>query len=472
MLIRNSKLHDRMIRNGIIYDRMIRNGTIHGGPVAPPVGRIFNVGGAGGELVLDGMDTNAPWYPLQPYDTLVIQSGTYERIDIRRMATGTGVITITSDGPVDCVQSSRTFYLRGNSPSKNLYVDFHNKGRKYGLNLTTMEAVQTMILDYDDCGGHENVTIRGVRFFKPDYNPQSVRFIYPHNHNTDGPAWNNGAGIMSFKNLSLEEMEFASETPGIGIDYCVRIGRFLTPSQDNVYHEGTKLKNLKVSDNLQGNNLFYLRNAQSVHIDHIDLGNATNQSTNHNRVIIVEGNGIIENCIGREHEGNVATFWGASRGSELMPCIIRNNIGYRSRRYSTFEIQEFSAHHISGVTRGATYKATGNLAFDNDLDGFWVGAVGDLYELKDDGEVVTSNNLRIGGNGGTSVFNNLGAPVNSLGGNEYYANNSTTLLNTDTFIPASNSALKGEGVNDPDLTHDFYGTPRQNPPTIGAVEGA
>lgn len=53
--------------------------------------------------------------------------------------------------------------------------------------------------------------------------------------------------------------------------------------------------------------------------------------------------------------------------------------------------------------------------------------------------------------------------------NTVVVDNTTTLLGTD-MIPGAGSVLIGAGTHVADITTDYYGEDRPNPPSIGAVE--
>jgi hypothetical protein len=157
--------------------------------------------------------------------------------------------------------------------------------------------------------------------------------------------------------------------------------------------------------------------------------------------------------------------------------IIRNIIGYSSRKYSCVEVHtgEGEQRIWPGVSTSSNVKIFG-------VTGVNMGTMINV----DPGNEYTSTSVDVYGDGAGLTVKNcvainpyiqgggtiyaINGPYETQSNNVAYADNTTAKLNLTTFIPASDSVLKGAGIADIDLLTDYYETTRFNPPTIGAVE--
>ncbi len=185
---------------------------------------------------------------------------------------------------------------------------------------------------------------------------------------------------------------------------------------------------------------------------------------------------------GTGHYGNMYRIVPFNRTDDgtIETSMIRNIIGYESRKYSCAEINQYeSGQRVwPGISVSSDVKILGITAVNmGTMDGVdpgneYTSTCVDIFGGEIDGDGITIRdcvavNPYMDGGGAPYPIN---GPVETQTNNIAYADNTTTKLNLSTFIPASDSALKGAGIADIDLPTDYYSTVRINPPTIGAVE--
>lgn len=436
----------------------------------PPVGRIFNVGTGSGNLTINGTNTGAAWYPLEPGDTFIIKGGTYGSITTSNLESTGAPIVIKNEAD----QQVTADFLYINATQKNVNYIF-DETLERGLTLI-MESQDTMHIDRNGVGGLEDVYISGIKFTIESGTPDGGVFLR-HSQNATTP-YSNGSGVTSIKNLTIENIEF-DFTPKANFApwYLMAFNRGdLSTSVDNNFIDGITIRNIRATGTFYCSTTIEIKNCQNVLVDNIyfdSLNNGWTDSPPHARIILVQGQGIIQNCYMRDGMGNVGVIWGYNRLANNDPSIIRNCLSFNTFRYSTAEIQGYSNLIVSGISKAPHYKMLGLVADTLDTGNYFSGCAGDIYPLQG-GTFEARNSVSINGHSNTSgqnnPFNNMAGGTGTLSNNAVYANRTLAGVEDETYIPQSGSPLIGAGVANVDFTEDYNGNIRPNPPSIGALE--
>lgn len=443
-----------------------------------PTGRVFIVGN-GVELedfVLDADDVDAPWYPLQPNDTFKFREGQYWSIKFINITTDTGNIFIENEAGLITI----LYYIEliWDVKMENVVIDF-TKGTEpdYGLLLSPDSSYfgNKITFDKNEVGNFNNCTIKGIHTYNAkDKGWENMSSALPYD---------NGVGTKSISGLTIEDCKWSSdiEDGSYGVNFG---GEILGPDGmgfegiDNGYVENVIMRRLVIEG---GTYDFRAGNINNYLVQDITPTGVNPTSTIHSRIFDFFGYGIAERIKGVECYGDLFRLVPFNRGDTKLTSIIRNVIGYRSRKYSCVEINQFESEQrewpgvatwsnvkvlgVTGVDMGtmegdpapSPYTSTCVDIFGGDLDGAGV-------TIKD---CVAINPFM---NGGPTLMA-INGPVETESNNVAYADNTEAkLVDYVAFIPASDSPLKGAGILDSDLATDFYETTRINPPTIGAVE--
>lgn len=424
-----------------------------------PIGRTFNInptnapGDDPNTVVLDGDDETKQWYPLQENDRFIVDPGTYPYIGFVNIEEA---VTITCEEDV----SSKTLYLSGRQ--KNVKYDFVGNTDGYGLKLTVNELENaSIVFDEYSTGGYENLELSGIHITVPSNYSQTPTLL---KHN--GSSFN---GVAA-KNCKLDRWKITGNdklvTGGI------MLGSEANTSNNNGYTEGIEISNIVLDGPIITDRIIYLRNTDSAHVHHITLDeiNKNWAVPQHARLILIEGNGIIENCSANDYLGTIGVIHGFTRGSNPKQSIIRNLKGTNNIRYSIAEMD--TKYQLSGFTY-TNIKATGISCDTIGQDGYAEATCVAIGTIPTGGQLVVNNCLCINGKGNqgvgfpTNAYN--GSPT-SQSGNRVYNNREMAQVSELTLIPNAGSPVIGAGVHDENLLTDFYGNQRPNPPSIGACE--
>lgn len=447
----------------------------------PPIdGRIFVIpGGTGGvasdKILLDGADTSKSWYPLLPGDTFKIVGGTYTGITFNNLSVSSGLITVTNNDSV--IQS--TNLVLGGDVFNNVNIDFHNTASgsvKYGfVQSDSVFSGDKVIIDNDAVGGFKNLTMKGIRSynnFNRSWNLYSQELPYM-----------NGTGVIALENFVCEDCEFACD--GEILSSAIDFGGFIEEStdQDKGYTQNIRFSRINF---LGGNYNLTMGNCQGYIIEDFVINDCWPVANNHPRIIDVGGTGTVQRITGEHNYGPLVKVVGFNRTPDGTQAtnIIRNVSGKTSRKYSVVEVHSAQADDAvwTGVTVRNIVKVLGVSAVDTGtmtyFDGspfvggnppYYTSTMLDVYGNATDIIVKDCTSINPYAMEGQSI-SLINGPAETQTNNYLSADNTLAKINTTTFIPASDSILKGAGLTDVDLPTDYYGTTRINPPTIGAVE--
>lgn len=415
----------------------------------------FNVGtGSGQQLVVDGNDTGAAWFPLRPNYRFSINAGTYQNIRFKNISVDTGVVQLSCNGAVTL--TGEGFIIGGTA--KNIDADF-------GYQMTCNGDGSAVTIDEDMLGGYENVRVSGINI--TDVGPgQSLLKHRP-------PNYNNGAGPISSTNVVIENWNI--NLPGsLYLDGIFLGGSVWNNAAYSTRNINPIIRNITIRGNFECQYPVVILNGEEALISTIDIEDVNTQVTAnlHCRLTYLVGQGTIEKVSAKNHMGNAACIWGFHRTGNNPLSIVRNIVAQNSNRYSAVEIQGFSAYNVPGQGANTDYFIGGITADTLDTENDFSGCAADVYSLFG-GTAVIKDVVSINGHsntsGGNSAVNNMAGGSATISGDSVYANTTAAGVNGD-LVPQSGSPLIGAGVSDANLVDDFFGKTRPSPPSIGAVE--
>lgn len=172
----------------------------------------------------------------------------------------------------------------------------------------------------------------------------------------------------------------------------------------------------------------------SIHHNTVDNVNASNN--NHNGIFFMQGNGDFFNNKLTNYQGNALRSWVYSRGNTPSTNKIYNNICYTTRKYSGFEIQQFSRNLVNGKTTFVNADVYNNTVGKMNTSKDWEGVILDLYSMG--GILNYYNNLGFElykSNGGSigNMINNMSGVRITESNNKYFANQSDAVENLTNF---------------------------------------
>ena len=423
----------------------------------PPAGRTINVGSGTGMLIIDGSKLTYEGSPTtaQPGDTIIIAAGTYTAtwpqgaINIVNFNLPSGFCTIKAAGTLNL---DGNIQFRGSTPNKGVGIDFR------GTTVTfTTYYPEKIIIDEDGIGGYERIKIQGI-----DYEWQTGD-QYLIRHKAHNLAYTSGVAI---KDLEISDIEIS----GSGFYLPIAVGD-INDNIDVGYCEDVKIHDITCNGPAEVGTHIWVGNTEGFEVyniwgDQVQLP----ETSFHGRFVYCKGRGDIYNVGITESGGAAAVVQMFSRTAD-QTCRMYNIYSYNSKRYSAAEFRS----HFDTVVSGKTFVCKGEgsfVSFWTSYDtGIFTSTCFDIYtDITTDIQI--KNSVAVNPKGGLSVANDNGAnpPTIDTLSCEAVADNSTTLLSA-FMVPGPGSILIGGGVAVPGITTDAIETERQDPPTIGALEG-
>ncbi|MFB2121346.1 hypothetical protein [Parapedobacter sp. 2B3] len=379
--------------------------------VVPPDGEGVLVGNGSGNLTITASTLSG-----SSSKTIRIREGTYSTITIQNIAgTADAPITITNAGPIAIQQVMETrdidhVIISGNGSGNN----------DYGFTFSNLSY--RAIRMYGKMNG---VTIRNMSF----------RNI--GDYCIAGEA-NNG------RNLSYDGTA-ATRTERFKILNClfdntgsIVFGGQLSRSGDTGFFKDVEIA-YNTFQNSEAGNLVIFSNVQDYNIHHNIVEYVNQRNNAHNGIFLMHGNGHFHDNKLTNYQGNAIRAWVFSRGSSAATIEIYNNICYNSRKYSAFEIQEFSNQLVQGKTTFVNAKVYNNTAGKMNTSRDWQGQLLDLYN--NSGTLAYYNNLGFELYSSdsykpvTDMINNMGSTkIVEKANNQYYASQSDAINNATSFV--------------------------------------
>jgi hypothetical protein len=264
-------------------------------------------------------------------------------------------------------------------------------------------------------------------------------------------------------------------------------------------------ENLEIANcdfaNIQPGSVLGLDDVQGCKIHNNRFMHINKSLTNHDNIMLLAGYGDIYDNYSSDYQGEGIRIWPFGVNGATVTNFY-NNINLGSIKYSAIEFQPQAPFldviaYLTPADEVATLNAYNNTAGDLDLGAlnnsslcgatgtstpFWYSALIDVY---DNGTVNLTNNLAFetlcpDDNGaaqaapqafGGHMVNYQGAILPAFTTNQYYPFYGDAGLQDDQgVIPLAGSPVIGAGTPVAGLATDFYGNPRGNPPSVGAVE--
>lgn len=451
---------------------MISLGTISSQRINPPVGRIFTYGSGSGYLEIDGSNVDAPWNgSLLPDDRIRIVGGIYSAIGITNIDAG-GTVYIENDDNIQI----RAEEMGTWGTIKGVTIDFTNRMPR-GLMTEKDDPSGHITLDWD-ADGFEDLTIRGV-----DMHNIWDRGIDWKGNNI---PYNNGAGRVAIKNLTIEDCSYTWEgwNPGDYGGYNLMSLTGVLAASGNVdtgFIDGLTIRRIIVDGGplTHGSGNFYLVNVRNAFISKIDISGMNHDGSSHVRFIVLKGQGIMEDIKYDNSYGNSVQLIGVNRVGSPSVSVVRNTIKSNPLQYSTVEVNnspsELDVLFTAGIEKSSVLKVL-NCMLSRDAgaptgwpypETGWQTTCVDIYGPSN---VVVKNCLA------TNPFETSSAiygPTVEDEDNVVYASQAAAgITDLVTLRPNPGSPLIGAGTYDEDVLYDFYGDARPNPPSIGPVEPA
>ena len=331
--------------------------------VTPPAGPIVNVGDGKSTVTIDGKVTT-----YAAGTTIIVKAGTYANgINIQNL---TGVTVQGTDVILDGLSQSKDgFYncLNLNNLTNVTISGFTTKDNGYRMvNINSrMVGLTLNQLTFTNC--NQGFSISGG---------QNI-------------VWDGTDNTVNLLNFSVTNSTF-NNCGGSGLGGGIENGKITN-----------MIKNLVISGNtFTGGNPGDIFECQAV--DGFQIFNNTITGVNlnsivDNRLFMMTGNGDAYNNKFTNYEGHAIGIWPLTFGTTPKTCHIHNNTCIGSTRYAAFEMQEFAAYAIPGVTTHADLIVDSNIA-GNMNTSQWTGYPGTFID-----------NYQFGYLGGsTTLTNNVG----------------------------------------------------------------
>jgi len=384
----------------------------------PAVTPSYEVGTGSGNLTIDGKSLD-----LSAIKLIRIKAGNYKTITIANI-TGTSAqpISIKNNGTVNISESMRLDAL------VNVVVAGDNSADiTYGFNFNDISYRALTIQ-----GRVNGLTIKGMNFSNAgDYviTSSTNSLVYTGTAETRNQNFKilnclfDGSNMISLGgNLNKD----AGEDTGLWKDVEIAYNIFQNSSPGSVCS---------------------FTNVQDYNIHNNVVNNINANNNNHNGVFFMQGNGKFHDNKLTNYQGNSIRMWLYSRGSTPATVEIYNNVCYNTRKYSGFELQEFSRNIWSGKTTYTINKVYNNTVGQMNTSKDWEGQLLDLYTLS--GTLEYYNNL------GFNLNYTKGAPGNMINNmsdtkiikeenNKYFTSQSAAvgdLTNFRTLLPGLGAAL-------------------------------
>lgn len=378
-----------------VYDSIKVYDTIQvSAPLTDPDERYVRVGNGSGELVIDNRSLNGT-----SSTEIRIRAGTYSTITIRDLnGTPDKPITILNEGQVAVSNEMLTQNIN------NVVISgAGSEGSDYGF-------------------AFENLTYRAIRMSgkMSGVTIRNMRFKNVPNYCIAGES-NNGTGLPYDGTANTRTERFK-------ILNCLfdNVGTIIFGGQLNASGDSGFFKDVEVAYNLfrnsEAGSLVSFLNVQDYDIHHNVVDNVNQVNDNHNGIFFMQGNGHFHHNKLTNYQGNAIRAWIYSRGSTPAVISIHNNICYNTRRYSGFEIQEFSHHIVAGKTTYVNAKVYNNTVGRMNTSHNWEGQLLDLYN--------TSGTLE--------YYNNLGFDLYSNNTYESVSDMINNMSNTRITINSNN----------------------------------
>lgn len=428
---------------------------------APADATILNLGTGSGNLSINGKTLG-----ITSNTIIKIKGGSYNGIQISNINGTNKPVIVQNDGLVQLVGNKQIKLSNLNN------VTISGNGtpgisRGFLFKDRTVDGAPVQLTDNINNFTLQNVSFQNlVTYGCIQFTPQSIY---------------NGSETSYSKNLKFLNID---------CDNTGTVIRFRGSAQDNAIKgliKDIEIAYVTFQNSRKVGSAVVLESVDSYNIHHNFIKDINQESSNHNGIFYLIGNGKFYNNYVKDHQGNAIRAWCFSLGDSPKEVLIFNNIVANSREYSAFELQTFKRNIMPGKTTFVNAKVFNNTC-GNLLpkSGTFPAQILDLY-TQEGGKCEVFNNLGyqfplVGQNNTNPIWNQLGSTKPSSYSNKYFKTYTDAGITDNVkFGLASNSAAKSLGGAislqnfDASLVKlvsvDYYGRTRSTSnPSIGAVE--
>jgi hypothetical protein len=428
---------------------------------APENATVLNLGTGSGNLSIDGKTLG-----ITSNTIIKIKGGSYNGIQISNINGTNKPVIVQNDGLVQLIGNKQIKLSNLNN------VTISGNGtpgisRGFLFKDRTVDGAPFQLTDNINNFTIQNVSFQNlVTYGCIQYTPQNIY---------------NGSESSYSKNLKFLNID---------CDNTGTLIRFRGSAQDNIIKgliKDIEIAYVTFKNSTKVGSAVVLESVDSYNIHHNVIKDINQESSNHNGIFYLIGNGKFYNNYVKDHQGNAIRAWCFSLGDSPKEVLIFNNIVANSREYSAFELQTFKRNIMPGKTTYVNAKVFNNTC-GNLLpkSGTFPAQILDLY-TQEGGKCEVFNNLGyqfplVGQYNTNPIWNQLGNTKPSSYSNKYFKTYADAGITDNVkFSLASNSATKSSGgaisLQNFDasliklISVDYYGKARSTSnPSIGAVE--
>lgn len=382
-------------------------------PVTPtnPVAVIpsYEVGTGSGYLTIDGNSLD-----LSSIKLIKVKGGTYKGIYVKN-------IIASPASPVKIVNNGQVNISEGMETDNVSYVTISGdaiSGLTYGFAFENI-ALRAIKLN----GLMNGVTLKNMSF-------KNVNDYCIAGEKTNGSNLvYNGNSDTRVENFKILNCFFDNAGQ-------ISFGGNLNENEDTGLFKDVEIA-YNTFQNTDAGSVCAFTNVQDYNIHHNVVNNINQTSNNHNGVFYMQGNGIFHDNKLTNYQGNAIRMWIYSRGSSPATVEIYNNICYNTRKYGSFEIQQFDRNIIAGKTTFVNAKVYNNTVGKMNTSKDWEGQILDLYNFG--GTLDYYNNLgfelyKVQGTITDMINYNGNAAKTNISNNKYFAQQSSAITDISSFI--------------------------------------
>ena len=419
----------------------------------------YSVGTGSGNLTIDGSKTK---YPAN--SVIVIKAGTYQTINVQNLSNVTvenGSGTVIMDGTSDMYAGINFTNCSTVTLTRNPAVASTSP---YGFVVQNVSYRPTAI-----SGVNTNLTLEYISY-------KNIGDYTIHVTASSLLQWNGSASSLQGQNLKILACSFNGCNAG-----ALQVEGSVTTSGVYGLQKGLEIGYCTFT-NCNSGDICFAGAVDQYYIHDNVLTDLNTTNNNDNGLFHFIGNGNFVRNHATNYQGHMIRMWTLSFGSTPETCLVYDNVGIGSRKYSPFEWQSTAGLNIPSApnTTYVNIKLCNNTAGDLNTshDASFGACLVDNYGMPAGSTQEVYNNLLFNAYnaGGTGRIFQFTASITALvlvnQGNLYESSATAAGLNETAVTLASTSPAKNKGVSGWLLyADDFHNLAFHSPnPSIGAVE--
>lgn len=419
----------------------------------------YNVGTGSGSLTIDGK-TKA----YAAGSVIVIKAGTYQTINVQNLTSVTienGTGTVVMDGTSDMYAGINFTNCTSVTVTRNPAIVSTSP---YGFVIQNVSYRPTTI-----SGINTNLSLEYL----------SYKNIGDYTIHVTAPTltqWTGSTSTLQGQNLRLIACNFNGCNAG-----ALQVEGSVTTSAVTGLQKGLEI-GWCTFENINSGDVCFAGAVDQYYIHDNVLTNINTTNNDDNGLFHFIGNGSFIRNRATSYQGHMIRMWTLSFGTTPETCLVYDNVGIGSRKYSPFEWQSTAGLNIAAApnTTYVNIKLCNNTAGDLNTshDASFGACLVDNYGMPAGSTQEVYNNLLFNAYnaGGTGKIFQFTASITALvlvnQGNLYETSSTTAGLNESALILATTSPAKNKGVSGWLLyADDFHNLPFHSPnPSIGAIE--